>query len=409
MDTNDNILGADAGLAGTGFVGGGEEELHNNLDVLNQQHQGEENLPISSSLGDLGPSDQQLALDDPTSQLALQSAAMLAVDPILAQQEVTVTDNDVLFGRGGHTNKHPGNLRYRDMINTYRPSYVSAQKIEKPNVARQVVKAMKEGDNPVRFLRKGEDNKWYEVSDKEAAWKSSQALREKSRWSSMKKEEEDVEAVDSTTKKSPIKRKKRKSSTTDQLDPKKRGKIAGGKMLPIPTQVSHIEVPAVESFTNLGHKEIETYLSLPTQNSSSTGEILPNDEDVLFGRGGRTNTHPGNQRLRDIVDTYRSTYSYAKKVEKPKISRLIVKALRCAQPPSRFLRMNDDTSRWEDVGDKRAAEKVSQTLREKDKEGATQEQVETMVKAAMQLQAIQLPTAFKEPSPIIEETPEADV
>ena len=93
MDTNHNILGADAGLAGTGFVGGGEEELHNNLDALNQQHQGEENLPISSSLGDLGPSDQQLALDDPTSQLALQSAAMLAVDPILAQQEVTVTDN----------------------------------------------------------------------------------------------------------------------------------------------------------------------------------------------------------------------------------------------------------------------------------------------------------------------------
>lgn len=144
-------------------------------------------------------------------------------------------------------------------------------------------------------------------------------------------------------------------------------------------------------------KQIETYLSLPTQNSSSTGEILPNDEDVLFGRGGRTNTHPGNQRLRDIVDTYRSTYSYAKKVEKPKISKLIVKALRCAQPPSRFLRMNEDTGRWEDVGDKRAAEKVSQTLREKDKDGATQEQVETMVKAAMQLSAL------------VEETPEADV
>ena len=48
------------------------------------------------------------------------------------------------------------------MINTYRPSYVSAQKIEKPNVARQVVKAIKEGGNPGRFLRKGEDNKWYE-------------------------------------------------------------------------------------------------------------------------------------------------------------------------------------------------------------------------------------------------------
>ena len=30
--------------------------------------------------------------------------------------------------------------------------------------------------------------------------------------------------------------------------------------------------------------------------------------------------------------------------------------------------MNDDTTRWEDVGDKRAAEKVSQTLREKDRD-----------------------------------------
>ena len=57
----------------------------------------------------------------------------------------------------------------------------------------------------------------------------------------------------------------------------------------------------------------------------------------------------------------------AKKVDKPKISRLIVSALRCANPPSRFLRLNDGTNQWEDVGDKRAAEKVSQTLREKEK------------------------------------------
>ena len=39
---------------------------------------------------------------------------------------------------------------------------MSAQKIEKANVAYQVVKAIKEGDNPGRFLRKGGDNKWYE-------------------------------------------------------------------------------------------------------------------------------------------------------------------------------------------------------------------------------------------------------
>lgn len=55
----------------------------------------------------------------------------------------------------------------------------------------------------------------------------------------------------------------------------------------------------------------------------------------------------------------------AKKIYKPNVSKLIVGALRSSNPPSRFLRLNEETSRWEDVGDKRATEKVSQALREK--------------------------------------------
>ncbi len=57
----------------------------------------------------------------------------------------------------------------------------------------------------------------------------------------------------------------------------------------------------------------------------------------------------------------------AKKLDKPNVAKLIVGALRSAHPPSRFLKLNEATSRWEDVGDRRAAEKVSQTLREKDR------------------------------------------
>jgi len=117
--------------------------------------------------------------------------------------------------------------------------------------------------------------------------------------------------------------------------------------------------------------------------NTSTSDIFPKDEDILFGRGGRTNHHPGNKRLREIANSYRFTYHQAKKTEKPKVSKLIVAALRTANPPSRFLRMNDDTNLWEDVGDRRAAEKVSQTLREKDKaermecssQGAAQEAI----------------------------------
>ena len=45
-----------------------------------------------------------------------------------------------------------------------------------------------------------------------------------------------------------------------------------------------------------------------------------------------------------------------------------MQALREAEVPSRFLRMNETTGEWEDVGDRRASEKVSQTLREKERE-----------------------------------------
>lgn len=91
-------------------------------------------------------------------------------------------------------------------------------------------------------------------------------------------------------------------------------------------------------------------------------------QSFLTGRGGRTNHHPGNVRLREIVNKYRFSYNQAKKVDKPQVSRMIVSALRRANPPSRFLRYNEETKLWEDVGDKRAAEKVSQTLREKDED-----------------------------------------
>jgi hypothetical protein len=52
-------------------------------------------------------------------------------------------------------------------------------------------KAIRTGVNPGRFLKKGDDGKWQTVSDKEAAWKVSQALREKTRWSSLKEETAD--------------------------------------------------------------------------------------------------------------------------------------------------------------------------------------------------------------------------
>lgn len=90
--------------------------------------------------------------------------------------------------------------------------------------------------------------------------------------------------------------------------------------------------------------------------------------DILCGRGGLTNHHKGNKRFRDVVALHRPDYVRAPKIQKPSVARVIVRAIRNGDPPGRFLRKDKKTGFWIDIGDKRAAEKTSQALREKTKE-----------------------------------------
>jgi hypothetical protein len=322
--------------------------------------------PIPSPIMDPASAAQHHAMQQPTQVVA----------PVAGNNEIQVSQQDVLFGRGGQTNRHIGNLRYRDIIALHRADYVRASKIEKPNVARRIVKAIRTGKNPGRFLRKGDDGKWQEVSDKEAAWKASQALREKTRWSSMKQQkaaqeiaegsekaneyaEKVVEKATKSVEKTAKKRKVREEQASSFSSQKKAAVAVEEPTLNTPTEASQISIPDMSP----------ARLPVPALHDTvKAGSIIPRDEDVLFGRGGKTNHHPGNKRLREIVLSYRSIYRQAKKVDKPKVAKLIVGALRAATPPSRFLRMNETTNQWEDVGDRRASEKVSQTLREKDKD-----------------------------------------
>jgi len=98
---------------------------------------------------------------------------------INADGNIMVTDQDILCGRGGATNHHKGNKRFRDIVGVHRPDYVQAPKVQKPGVARLIVKAIRSGSPPGRFLKKCADGKWFDIGDKRAAEKASQALREK--------------------------------------------------------------------------------------------------------------------------------------------------------------------------------------------------------------------------------------
>lgn len=87
-------------------------------------------------------------------------------------------DYDVLSGRGGGTNVHPGNRNFRDLINLHRRAYLKARKNDKPAISRAIVRSIRENNG--RFLKKDEKaNMWYEIGDDAAREKTSQALRQR--------------------------------------------------------------------------------------------------------------------------------------------------------------------------------------------------------------------------------------
>ncbi|KAL7578173.1 hypothetical protein ACA910_012609 [Epithemia clementina (nom. ined.)] len=102
------------------------------------------------------------------------------------------------------------------------------------------------------------------------------------------------------------------------------------------------------------------YENWPLKNISE-----PHDHDVLYGRGGGTNHHPGNKRYRKMVEDKKLDYVNSKRLDKPLVALEIIKAWREQEPPGRFLKLDEKTGMWFDVGDKKAREKTSQALREK--------------------------------------------
>ena len=86
--------------------------------------------------------------------------------------------------------------------------------------------------------------------------------------------------------------------------------------------------------------------------------------DVLNGRGGASNNHPGNEAFRELVNKVKVDYLQCPKREKPLLAMRIVQAVRAQCPPGRFLQHDKLTDTWKDVGDTKAREKTSQALRE---------------------------------------------
>lgn len=90
----------------------------------------------------------------------------------------------------------------------------------------------------------------------------------------------------------------------------------------------------------------------------------PHKHDVLSGRGNFVNYHAGNEYFRSLVREHKVAYVACPKPQKGKYSQLIVDKIRALDPPGRFLKQDNNTKLWYDIGEKKALDKTRQALRE---------------------------------------------
>lgn len=149
----------------------------------------------------------------------------------------TIGSNDVLCGRGGATNNHPGNKRFRAIVAHHMPEYLAARKKEKSIIAQRIVDHIKRQGG--RFLKRSDgNNTWIEVSDKKATEKTSQALRE------------GLDVRHKTYRLDKISRRD-SDDTSEETNPRKRTRLVTGTVLDSPVRAglhsSTFASPMVES------------------------------------------------------------------------------------------------------------------------------------------------------------------
>ena len=88
------------------------------------------------------------------------------------------TPEDILAGRGGGTNRHDGNIRFRDEARKLRSIYKDddTDRRTKYMISQELVNRVRQYGG--RFLEKGNDGRWYEMDEKSQRKKCSQVLRE---------------------------------------------------------------------------------------------------------------------------------------------------------------------------------------------------------------------------------------
>jgi len=118
----------------------------------------------------------------------------------------------------------------------------------------------------------------------------------------------------------------------------------------------------------------------PTPISSSTAIIGLKDSDIVCGRGGLANKHPGNRLLRRICNENRTLYQSSMN---PYYKQCLILSILTAiqRNGGRFL-ARTKTGGWNEISDKKAKEKTAQLLRESEDPNSSTTNNKPIAKAA---------------------------
>ena len=139
------------------------------------------NISLSPASDDSSSVSERQFINDSSEHGSLGSSSRSASSSIQQPRKVyvdTIRDIDVLCGRGGRSNHHPGNKRYRHVISDMRTSYKKTEaKSNKTDLSRTIVDHVCQYGG--RFIKKEETTgRYYVLTRGEARKKTSQALRE---------------------------------------------------------------------------------------------------------------------------------------------------------------------------------------------------------------------------------------
>jgi len=157
-----------------------------------ESHSTHNDLPLNVRNKKMKPTDCLLfaatLLEDAARLSPIISQEATVTETLKTQRPCPIEDNadpaqpravDVLCGRGGLINKHPGNQIYRRVVEYNKAFYSSVHKKHRILVSQSIVQSML--NFGCRFLTSGANDmkSWIEIDFKRAVQKTSQALREK--------------------------------------------------------------------------------------------------------------------------------------------------------------------------------------------------------------------------------------